>query len=139
MPIDVTSGELAKLFSVHAAEILLRPGHQLSSHLTSDDLSTSEAWIKHRFDQKTAQTLAEKYSEKRIRGVKIQCNVVQEPVSTSELCRDYEEGSCKYPSDQCNYKHIRCNEADVCENRKCWYGHSKNRKIKSDGRPMRSK
>lgn len=135
IPVDATSEELSVIFSVHVADILLRPGHQVGSHLATKDLSMSEAWIKHMSNQQTAQDLAEKHSNVEIRGFKIHCHVVQEPLSVSELCRNFETGECEYPPNLCNYKHIMCNEPDICDNKKCWYGHSKKRQIVSNRQP----
>jgi hypothetical protein len=138
MPLDVTSDELSAIFSVHVADILLQPGDQLSSHLASNDFSMSEAWIKHLSDQRSAQAFSKKHDKMNIRGFEIRCDVVQEPVNVSELCREMETGVCKYSSDQCDYKHIMCREPNECENRECWYGHSKKRSVTSNKRPVES-
>jgi hypothetical protein len=139
MPIDVTSEELSFIFQVHVADILLRPGYQLSPYLASDDRLESEAWIKHMSDQQTARDLAKKHSNVEIRGFKIYCDVIQEPLNKSELCRDFERGDCQYSTEECYYKHIMCDEPDECENKECWYGHNKKRQITSDRRPILGK
>jgi hypothetical protein len=135
IPVDITSEELSVIFSVHVADILLRPGYQLSSHLATKDLSMSEAWIKHLSNQQAVQDLAKKHSNIEIRGFKIQCHVVQEPLNILELCRHFEKGQCEFAGNSCNYKHIMCSEPDICDDKKCWYGHSKKREITSDRRP----
>jgi hypothetical protein len=136
MPWNVTSDELSKIFSVHVADILLQPGDPLSSHSASKDFSMSEAWIKNCSDQRSAQTFVKKYAKIKIREFEINCDVVKEPFIVSELCRELENGICKFASDRCNYKHIMCDEPDECDNERCWYGHSKKRSIKSIRRPM---
>jgi hypothetical protein len=82
------------------------------------------------------QDFIKKYSRKTIRGIEVDFNVVEEPFSTAELCREFEKGDCRYPADQCNYKHIMCNEPDECENKRCWYGHNRKRSVISDRRPI---
>ena len=138
MPLDVTSDELSDIFSVHVADIILQPGHPLSSHLASNDYSMSEAWIKCFSDKQSADTFVKKYDKMKLRGFDILCKVVQEQFSISELCKDMEKGVCKY-SDQCNYKHVMCNEPNDCENRECWYGHSEKRSVISNKRPTEGK
>jgi hypothetical protein len=139
MPTDVTSDDLATIFNVHVADILLRPGYQLNSHVTSNDQLESEAWIKRVGDRQATEALASKTSGTNLRGFQIHCDVVHDPLNIAELCRNFEKGICDYPQEKCNFKHITCHEPDTCENKKCWYGHNKRRQTASIKRPFQGK
>jgi len=131
MPFDITSEELSLIFQVHVAYILLRPGDLVNEYSAPNDRLKSEGWIKNMSNQQTARNLAMKYSGVEIRGFKICCDVIHEPLNTAELCRDFEKGKCRFSSKQCYYKHIMCNKPDICNNDECWYGHSKKRQTTS--------
>lgn len=137
---DVTTEELFLIFGIRVANILLRPGYQLNPHLAPKDRSESEAWIKHVGNQETARALASKHSGFNLRGFTICCDIIDEPLNISELCRDFEKGICSYSlGQQCIYKHIMCDEPSECKNKECWYGHNKKRLITSDRRPIQGK
>ena len=138
---NTTSEDLSRIFSVPVADILLRPAHPSSEYLASNDQSTSEAWIKHLSDRRAMEDFVGKNSRRTIGQWEISLAVVEEPLSISELCKDFERGNCRHiqPSDTCHYKHILCDEPDECENRKCWLGHSQERLITSDERPVEGK
>ena len=131
----MTSEELSKIFSVHVADILFRPAHSQRAHLASADESTGEAWIKHLSDRRLMEDFVKKYSRTTIRGSEISLNIIEEPFNILDLCRDFENGDCRFSSEQCNYKHIICDESDQCMNVKCWFGHLRRRPITSIKRP----
>ena len=136
IPSDVTSEELSNRFSVHVADILLRPANPESAHLVSDNESTAEAWIKHLSNRRSMEDFVKKYSRSVIRGCEIFLDIVEEPFSISELCRDFERGVCGRSADRCFYKHINCDAPDDCDNVKCWFGHSRKRSLSSDKQPI---
>ena len=114
LPADVTSRELASIYRVHVADILLKPANPLQSHLKSPGQSLSaEAWIKG--------TL---HSSKQLRGVQISSEIVTEPRQSAQFCRKFQQGQCDRLSGECFYQHTICSQPDSCTSTDCVHGHS---------------
>ena len=129
LPIGVTSKELSRIFEVHVAQILVRPGFNLEKYHMVHGHSSSEAWIKEVGQEVDVRKLASRKSGEWLHGCQIRCEVILEPIEEQELCKHFEKGLCRY--NPCHYKHYQCSEQDTCENVECRLGHSKRRKTVS--------
>ena len=135
----MTSEDLSRIFSVHVADILLRPAHPSSEHLASNDLSTSEAWIKHLSDRQSMENFVKEYSRRTIGEWGITLTVVEEPINLIDLCFAFERDDCDFSTERCDFRHVMCDEPNQCDNRECWFGHHTRRPIRSNRRPIEGK
>lgn len=138
MPTDIHSQELSNIFRVDIANILVRPHKKLYDHIAGNNRTQVEAWIYDVGDEQSAQQLANRKRGLILRGLKIQCQVIKVPLKVFQLCKQFEKGSCSF-SIGCIYEHIRCREPVTCQNTRCWYGHDRERVVKSENRPQSGK
>ena len=89
IPTNAIGEELSRRFSVHVTDILFRPINSQSAHLASADESTSEVWM---------EDFVKKYPRTTIRGSEISLDIIEESLDILDLCRDFENGNCRYSS-----------------------------------------
>lgn len=135
---NVTNIQLASLFGVHVANVLVRPPNALTQHLVESDRKPYEAWIVNIGDEQTIKKLTKDTNGKMIGDTIIRCNTIVRKVDTAELCENYQNGKCEY-SISCNMIHFQCVKPDTCDNDECWYGHTTNRPYASKQRPKSGK
>ena len=113
LPVEVTSLDLASLFQVNPADILLKPANPLQQHIRSAEGSAlGEAWIK-----------GTSHPSKSLGGHPIRTEVVKEPVQSSQCCLEFRQGLCRRLASECFYQHTLCSQPDSCESVECVYGH----------------
>jgi hypothetical protein len=137
MPTNVSSEELSSIFKVDIANILVRPYHELNNNLVESNRQQVEAWIKEIGNEQSAQRLATEKTGTDLRGFKIQSQAIRASLNIFDLCKHFQEGTCLF-SIGCNMKHILCVEPVDCNNTRCWYGHTSQRRTRSERRPTSS-
>ncbi|CAF0983955.1 unnamed protein product [Rotaria sp. Silwood1] len=130
----VTSEDLASLFNVHVANVLIRPFNQLTEHLVESQRTPYEAWIINVGNKKETQRLAKQINGRTMNNTIIRCEAIVEPLKVFELCEKFQNGKCEH-SISCNMKHVSCVKSDTCIDTKCWYGHPSSRNVVSQRRP----
>jgi hypothetical protein len=131
----VTNEEIAKLFNVHVANVLIRPQNSLAQHLVDNERTSYEAWVLNVGIKHEAEELAKRVNGTQIPFTIIRCEAIVEQVKTFELCEHYRNGACRY-SISCNKKHILCVKPITCENTECYYGHAPSRNVVSKHEPL---
>jgi hypothetical protein len=134
----VTNEQLASLFNVHVANVLIRPFNPSAQHLVENQRTSYEAWIINVGDMEETQNLAKQINGREFGGTIIRCKAIVEPVKIFELCEHFQIGKCAY-SVSCIMKHVLCVQSDTCNDTKCWYGHTSLRSTASEHRPKTGK
>ena len=137
LPNDVTGEELANIFRVDVANILIRPYNELQNHSPENERKPVEVWISDIGSKEYINKLANEKNESLLRGCRIHCQIIPTPVNHFDLCEYYQRGTCGF-SISCQKKHIRCVEPIDCQNTQCWYGHDKQRRVRSERLPRSS-
>lgn len=132
---EVTNEEIAKLFGVHVANVLIRPQNILAQHLVENERTSYEAWVLNVGDKHETEALAKRVNGTQIRSTIIRCEAIIERVKTFELCEQYRKGACLY-SISCSRKHILCVEPTTCDNNECLYGHASSRNVVTTHKPL---
>ena len=129
LPSTVTSEELSLIFGIRVTNILLQHNITQSSCSSVHKTVSCEAWVKNVGNESRTRQLAKRASKTEVRGLKIECQCVKEPIYMSELCTHFRKGSCRHLNGTCFYKHILCDKPNDCFDITCNLGHATSRQI----------